>query len=138
MRIMISIGAKMPLLNFQTLVTATRLLSKYLCLQSLFPKDSVSLLFVYFTITLRYPHGGHWRKKFWKLGLEIAGKCISNTLSDCRSIVCKWLINMIFSMNISWEYHRFPVCLYLATFTQSPCCQILKKYLKSVYIGVNK
>ena len=63
-----------------------RLLSKHFCLQPFFPKDSV--------------HGGHWKESFWDLGHQIAGKCISDTLSDCRSIACTSLINIFFQ-----DYH---------------------------------
>ena len=90
-----------------------RFLSKHFCLQLCFPKDSVSLLFVYFTITVSYPNGGHWRKIFRNLGLEIARKSISDTLSDCRSITCKSLINMIFFFEYQLRIPPFcHVCLY--------------------------
>ena len=47
------------------------------------------------------------------LGLYVAGKCISNSLSECRSIACSSLIEMIFfceyQLRIPSFYH---VCLY--------------------------
>ena len=33
-------------------------------------------------------HGEQQREDFWSLDPQIAGKVISDTLSDCRSIVC--------------------------------------------------
>ena len=47
-------------------------------------------LFYYFTI--------------WNLGLQIAGKCISDTLSKCRSIAFTSLISMFFPVIIMVSY----------------------------------
>ena len=37
---------------------------------------------------MRCFNGWNQRKNFWSLGLQIAVKCSSDTLSDCRSITC--------------------------------------------------
>ena len=47
-------------------------------------------LFYYFTI--------------WNLGLQVAGKCISDTVSECRSIAFTSLISMFFSVIIMVSY----------------------------------
>ena len=47
----------------------------------------------FFTVCLnKFLHEGlpHWyqNENFWSLGLQIAGRLISDSLSDCRSIAC--------------------------------------------------
>ena len=37
---------------------------------------------------MKFPHGEYEIKTFRNLGLQFAGKCISNTLPDLRNIVC--------------------------------------------------
>ena len=81
-----------------------RLLSKHFCLQPFCPKDSV-----FFTVCLvQFPWGNPRVDSKWKVDeihvTRLPKKCISDTLSDCRSIACTLLMNMIvFSVRI-WEY----------------------------------
>ena len=42
-----------------------RFLSKHFCLQPFLPKDSVSLLFTWFSGSVGWPNGRHWRESFW-------------------------------------------------------------------------
>ena len=56
---------------------------------------------IQFLYCLLSPHGEHQRKNVLNLGLQIAGKCISDTLSDYRSIVCtSFFCN---GSNFSWN-----------------------------------
>ena len=54
------------------------------------------------------------RENFWSLGLQIAGNCISDTLSDCRSIACTLFVcsGSKFSWNsrVSWGVLWVVVC----------------------------
>ena len=58
-------------------------------LYHLFSKDSASLVFAQFSISsiVRWPYSGQQVENLWFLGLQIAGKCISSTFSDCKSII---------------------------------------------------
>ena len=69
--------------------------------------------FSFFTFCLVHNLREHQRKNFWNLGLRIAGKYISDILSNCRRIACTPLINMVFfreyQLRIPPYYH---VCLF--------------------------
>ena len=52
------------------------LLSKYFCLQSFPPKDSVSLLFAQFIDSVGWSDGGHQMENVLEFGLQIIVKCI--------------------------------------------------------------
>lgn len=55
-----SIQKKIPLNHYKKVfVTRDR------CVKMLLPKDSVSLLFAYFSGSEGWPYGRHWRKIFW-------------------------------------------------------------------------
>ena len=78
-----------------------RLLFKHFHLQSFFAKKS------FFTVCLnKFLHKGlpHWHQNenFWSLGLQIAGRLISYSLSDCRSIACTWFV--CGGSNFSWYF----------------------------------
>ena len=55
---------------------------------------------------MRCSHGGQQRKNFWSLVLHIAGKFISNTLSDWRSIACTSFVysgsDFFWNLGLSW------------------------------------
>ena len=51
---------------------------------------------------MRCSHGGYHRQKIWSLGLQIAGKFISDTLSDCRSI--SFTLFACSNSNFSWNF----------------------------------
>ena len=77
---------KIALHNYKMEVLKTsraRLLSKHICLQPFFSKDSVSLLFGYCLV--HYLH-----KSFWILGLQMNRKCI---FDHCRSSQKRELVN---------------------------------------------
>ena len=62
-------------------------------IQALLPTAVFHQRFSFFTVYLskylmRCFHGGHQRETFWSLGLQIARKFISDSLSDWRSIAC--------------------------------------------------
>ena len=66
--------------------------------------------FSFFTICLVHylhevPHGGYQSKTSWNLGLQFAGKCISKTLSDCRSLACTSFVCS--DSNFSWNFRVF-------------------------------
>ena len=72
-----------------------RLLSKNFSVQSFFPKDWVSLMFA--------ESVEHRGEHFWNLGLQIAGKCISDTFFDFKPHnVHHLLINTIPPLWILW------------------------------------
>ena len=61
----------------------------------------------FFTVCLnKFLHKGlpHWHQNenFWSLGLQIAGRHISDSLSDCRSIACTWFVCR--GSNFSWYF----------------------------------
>ena len=53
-----------------------RLLSKHFSLQPFLRKDSVSLLFAYFSYSLGWPYGKHRKEKCFKFSSVDCGKCI--------------------------------------------------------------
>ena len=68
-------------------------------IQALLSTVIIPQRFSFFTVCLvhyPWPHGLHWKENFWNSGLQMTGKCISSTLTDCRSIACTLLINAIF------------------------------------------
>ena len=85
-----------------------RFLSKHFCLQPFFAKDSVSLLHTYLTIFMRWSNGGHQRENFRSLGLQIAAKFISNTVSDFRSIA--WTSFICNGNDFSWNFWVLSFC----------------------------
>ena len=60
----------------QIFTYGSRLLSKHFCLQPRSLKDSVYLLFAYFSGTAGWSLGRYQRDHFSNLGLQISGKCI--------------------------------------------------------------
>ena len=65
-----------------------------------YPSPFVYQRFRFFTVCLVHylredmsALGEHRRENFWNLGLQIAGKYISDILSDCKTMACSSLIN---------------------------------------------
>ena len=100
--------------------------------------------FSFFTVCLGHNLREHRRENFWNLGLQIAGKCISNSLSDCISIACISLINVIFSREYRLKIPPFcHICLYFFVCSGSDFCwnfrviwEVSKKSLLERYINV--
>ena len=92
---------------------------------------------------MRCSHGGYQSENFWSLSFQIAGKFISDTLSDCRSIACSSFVCS--NSDISWNFRvSWGVFMRLSFITQfkiefllpfTDCRKVLGK-MPDIYILV--